>query len=123
MTQLYITDSSAKIGYRENQITVYGEKCDSNSFSIENVDGVAISGMPHLSTSFLRKMLDKKLDLQFFNQEGHYIGRLISPESISPQKQQLQVNKTADIEFRLAITKQIISSKICNQMHLLKAYC
>jgi CRISPR-associated protein Cas1 len=123
MTQLYITDSSAKVGYRENQITIQNEEHGISTHPVENVDSVAVFGMPYLSTSFLRKMLERKIDLQFFNQDGHYIGRLISPESTSPEKQRLQVNKTGDDKFRLAITKQIVTSKIRNQMCLVRAYC
>jgi CRISPR-associated protein Cas1 len=119
--QIYIYDSSAKVGYSENQITVQNDQklCQ---YPIENFDSVAIFGMPHLSTNFLRKMLEKKIDLQFFSQDGHYVGRLISPDNVSPQKQRLQANKTADDQFRLQITKQIIAAKIRNQMSLLRAY-
>jgi CRISPR-associated protein Cas1 len=120
--QLYIQDSSDKIGFSENQVTVWSEERGERGFPVETIEGISIFGMPSLSSKFLRECLNHNIQLCFYSTDGHYFGRMVNSSSTSTSKQKLQAKRSDDDDFRLSIAKKIICAKISNQEALLKAH-
>lgn len=119
--QLYIFDSTAKLGFSENQITVLGTEID-EQYPIELVKGVSLFGLPYISSKFIGEMLRREIELYFYSSSGHYFGKLHNPNMISPTKQRQQAVLGLDDNFKLILSKKIITGKIKNQIKNLQAH-
>jgi CRISPR-associated protein Cas1 len=120
--QLYIFDSSVKIGFSENRIVVKSAEDGEKSYPIETVDGVSLFGVPHISTVFIREMLLRGIELYFYSTDGHYFGRMNNPSLVSTEKQRKQALLGTNEPFRLALSKRFVRAKIQNQISLLRAH-
>ena len=120
--QLYITDSTAKIGFRENRITVISEEAGEQSFPIETIDSVSLFGLPYVSTKLMSELLRRNIDLLFYSTDGHYFGRFYNPENVNVSRQKAQARLSSDMSFRVPLAAGIITAKITNQEALLHSY-
>lgn len=121
---VYITRSDLKIGISQGSIVV-SSKADGKTvktYPVGKVDSVSIFGKPSLSTSFLREMMVRGVNVGFYSGDAHYYGRLVNPDLTSASKQKLQAVMTFDKEFCLQIAKKFIKAKISNQLKILRSY-
>ncbi len=79
-------------------------------------------GRPTMTTFFIVEMLKRERDIQLFTTDGHYQGRISTPDvSYAPRLRQ-QVHRTDDPAFCLSLSKRIVSRKILNQQALIRAH-
>lgn len=122
MTQLFVHDSTVRIGYSQNRIVITHQDGVDESYPIDVIDGVTIFGQPSMSTRFLSELLFRQIDLQMFGSDGHYVGRLASVHAGNPIRLRKQASLGSDEEFCLQIAKRLVSSKLQNQSELLRAH-
>jgi CRISPR-associated protein Cas1 len=120
--QLYITDSAAKVGLRENRIVVVSDEAGEQSFPIEGIEGVSLFGLPYVSTKLMSELLRRNIDLLFYSTDGHYFGRFYNPENVNVARQKTQARLSSSMSFRLPLAKRIIRAKIVNHAALLRSY-
>lgn len=119
MSNLYIYEQGAILGYRENRLIVTYSKDDFKSIPIENVDNIIIFGAVQVSTHCMQQMLSKGVHLTWLSKNGSYFGRLESTSNINIDRQRLQFRKSDDKNFSLEISKQFIKGKVTNQRTIL----
>lgn len=122
MVQLYVSDSVSRISFADGRVIVWSEELGESQYPIETLDGITLFGRPTMTTPFIVEMLKRERDIQLFTTDGHYQGRISTPDvSYAPRLRQ-QVHRTDDPAFCLSLSKRIVSRKILNQQALIRAH-
>lgn len=122
MPHLYLVESNAKVGLRENQIIVQNLEDDTRrSIPIAEVDGISVFGKPQISTQLIRECMSRNISVGYYANDGHYFGHIGSLRDIEPMRQKRQIYLTDDDQFCLEWSKRIISAKIRNSIALLSS--
>ena len=119
MSNVYIYEQGAVLGYRENRLIINYSENDFKSIPIENIDNIILFGGIQVSTACIQHMLTKGIHLTWLSKNGSYFGRLESTSNINIDRQRLQFRKSDDKSFSLEISKQFIKGKATNQRTVL----
>lgn len=99
MVQLYVSDSVSRISFADGRVIVWSEELGESQYPIETLDGITLFGRPTMTTPFIVEMLKRERDIQLFTTDGHYQGRISTPDvSYAPRLRQ-QVHRTDDPAF------------------------
>lgn len=94
MVQLYVSDSVSRISFADGRVIVWSEELGESQYPIETLDGITLFGRPTMTTPFIVEMLKRERDIQLFTTDGHYQGRISTPDvSYAPRLRQ-QVHRT-----------------------------
>ena len=119
MSNIYVYEQGAVLGYRENRLIINYSENDFKSIPIENIDNIIIFGAVQVSTACMQQMLAKGIHLTWLSKNGFYFGRLESTSHINIERQRLQFRKSDDKKFSLELSKQFIKGKSTNQRTIL----
>lgn len=122
MTQVYVTDHSAKISKKGGRLEISYRDGLLRSIPFEKVEGITIIGKAQMSTDCIGECLSRGIQVQYHSSRGYYFGKLSSTQHVNTTRQRLQIKLTEDKVFSLALSKNILRSKINNQIVLLKRY-
>jgi CRISPR-associated protein Cas1 len=122
MSQLYVNEASAQIGYAEHRITVKYKDGLLKSLPVETVEGISVFGGAHMSSQCAAECLKRGIDVQYYSSGGTYFGRLTSTGHVNTYRQKKQAFLSENMDFRLRFSKKIIAAKINNQMVVVKRY-
>lgn len=112
MVQLYVSDSVSRISFADGRVIVWSEELGESQYPIETLDGITLFGRPTMTTPFIVEMLKRERDIQLFTTDGHYQGRISTPDvSYAPRLRQ-QVHRTDDPAFCLSLSKRIVSRNV-----------
>lgn len=112
----------SRISFADGRVIVWSEELGESQYPIETLDGITLFGRPTMTTPFIVEMLKRERDIQLFTTDGHYQGRISTPDvSYAPRLRQ-QVHRTDDPAFCLSLSKRIVSRKILNQQALIRAH-
>ena len=124
MAFLYVVDSSTSLGLRQGQVVIKNPAVDHDrEIPLASVDGISVFGMAQLSTQLIRTCLTEHISIGYYTDDGHYIGKTSSFDSLDPIRQKHQMMLTDNDEFCLGWSKKIVSAKIHNSLKLLTAVC
>ena len=120
---LHFIKSDISLGLSSGRLSVKNLKDGSleNDFPFADVEGISIFGNPHLSTVLLRGCMQNGIPILFYSSDGHYFGRLLSTAKVDPFRQKAQLYASDNPDFRLILSKKIISAKINNSLAFLKS--
>lgn len=119
MSNLYIYEQGAILGYKENRLIITYSKDDFKSIPIENIDNIIIFGAVQVSTHCMQQILFRGVHLTWLSKNGSYFGRLESTSNINIDRQRIQFRKSDDKDFSLRLSKQFIKGKVANQKTIL----
>ena len=119
MSNVYVYERGAVLGYRENRLIINYSEDDFKSIPIENIENIILFGGIQVSTACMQQMLAKGVHLTWLSKTGSYFGRLESTSFINIDRQRLQFRKSDDEKFSLEISKQFIRGKVTNQRTIL----
>ena len=119
MSNVYVYEQGAVLGYRENRLIINYSEDDFKSIPIENIENIILFGGIQVSTACMQQMLAKGVHLTWLSKTGSYFGRLESTSFINIDRQRLQFRKSDDEKFSLEISKQFIRGKVTNQRTIL----
>jgi CRISPR-associated protein Cas1 len=122
VSNVYVEDSSAVIGFSENRITVKTRDGVTRSLPIESVDAISVFGNAQITTQCIGEAFKRGIGIYYYSSKGKYFGRLSSTEHVNTRRQKSQAALSEDSSFRLSLSKRIISAKLNNQAVLLKRY-
>ncbi|WP_234798475.1 CRISPR-associated endonuclease Cas1, partial [Mycobacterium tuberculosis] len=80
MVQLYVSDSVSRISFADGRVIVWSEELGESQYPIETLDGITLFGRPTMTTPFIVEMLKRERDIQLFTTDGHYQGRISTPD-------------------------------------------
>ena len=121
MAHVYLTRSDIKLGYSQGQLIVKDDDGDEGDRRLPfcNVDSINVFGNPQLSTQLVRECLSSAVPIGYYSDDGHYLGRAVSPEHADPFRQKKQVMLIDDAGFCLMWAKMAIEAKLRNSLALL----
>lgn len=123
MSFIYIYEKAAKIGIKENCLVIENEKQKlKKTVPIEGVESVIIFGEASLSSSCVRQMMERNINLTWLSTKGKFYGRLESTRNVNIERQRRQFICGEDEKFCLDLSKKIIFAKVKNQLTILRRY-
>lgn len=122
MSQLYVNESSAKVGVSEGRVVVRYNNGLERYVPIESVEGISLFGPVSISSQCVRECLERGIDVQYYSSKGNYYGKLNSTRHVNVARQRLQSRLGEDESFCQLLSKQIIRAKIHNQIVVLRRY-
>ena len=124
MAHIYVVDSSTSLSLRQGQVVIRNPELDrEREIPLANIDGISVFGMAQLSTQLIRTCLTEKISIGYYTDDGHYIGKTNSFDSLDPLRQKHQIALTDNSRFCLEWSKAIVSAKIKNSLKLLSSSC
>lgn len=124
MAHLYVVDSSTSLGFRQEQVVIKNPELDRERvIPFASIDGISVFGMAQLSTQLIRTCLSERVSIGYYTEDGHYIGRTSSFDSLDPLRQKRQIELSDDHRFCLEWSKAVIRAKINNCLKLLSSVC
>lgn len=122
MSHVYLTRSDVKLGFSQGQLTVKDANGDADyRLPFCNVDSINVFGNPQLSTQLIRECLSSVVPIGYYTEDGHYLGRSISPDHTDPFRQKQQALLTDDSKFCLVWAQLVIEAKLRNSLTLLES--
>jgi len=106
----------------DGRITIQYKDGMTKSVPVESVEGISVFGAANISTRCMQECLLRGMDVEFYSSGGSYFGRLSSTQHVNVARQRLQVRRSEDEAFCLALSKRIIKAKIHNQTVVLRRY-
>jgi CRISPR-associated protein Cas1 len=120
---LYIYERAAKIGVKNNCIVVESEKANlKRTLPIEGIENVIIFGDASLSSSCVKQLMERDINLTWLSSRGKFYGRLESTRNVNIHRQRRQFACGEDDGFCLALGKKIVKAKVKNQITILRRY-
>ncbi len=117
---LYLTTEGSKVRKDGGRIAVCVGNERINEIPIEQVDAVVVFTGAHLTEDLMVEFLKRGTAVTFLSSRGQYYGRLEPVQSVDVLRQMRQATLTEDDEFCLGISKEFITSKIQNQITVLR---
>lgn len=119
MAHVYLTRNDIKLGFSQGQLIVKDANGDTDyRLPFCNVDSVNVFGSPQLSTQLIRECLLSSVPIGYYAEDGHYLGRAISPDRADPFRQKQQAILTNDTEFCLVWAQLVIEAKLRNSLFI-----
>ncbi len=123
MSDIYIQDSALKLSLCEGRMIVRNDSREIvEEIGLDEIENVLIFGQSQLTTQLLKKLSLKKINTHFFTDNGRYIATVDSGREENFTKQEQQAKAHFNIPFRTNMARRMLSSKVQNQMNLLKAF-
>lgn len=121
MSYLYVTENSAEIGIADNY--AYAKYKDGMIVKVpfETLESISIFGHAQISTQCVQKCLSQGISIAYYSKGGSYFGRLHSTGHVKVERQRIQAGLIHS-NLALSLSKKIITSKIHNQIVVLKRY-
>lgn len=109
-----------KLGYSQGQLVVReAGSCADRRLPFCNVDSLNVFGSPQLSTQLIRECLSSATPVGYYTEDGHYLGRVVSPGHADPFRQKGQILLTDDESFCLVWSKLVVEAKLQNSLAFL----
>ena len=117
---LYLTTEGSKVRKDGGRIIVCAGNERIQEIPIEQVDAVVVFTGAHLTEEVMVEFLKRGTAVTFLSSRGQYYGRLEPVQSVDVLRQMKQAYLTKSDEFCLGLSKEFISSKIHNQITVLR---
>lgn len=122
MAHVYLTRSDVNLGFSQGQLVVREDGGGAERrLPFSNVDSINVFGNPQLSTQLIRECLSSAVPIGYYTEDGHYLGRAVSPEHVDPFRQKQQILLNEDNEFCLIWSKLVVESKLLNSIAVLRS--
>lgn len=121
MSLLYINENAATIGIEENRCVVKYSDGLKRMVPIETLESITIMGHAQMSTQCVQECLKRGIPVAYFSKGGTYFGRLQSTGHVNAERQRKQA-ALYESDFAIELSRRIISSKLKNQIVVLKRY-
>jgi CRISPR-associated protein Cas1 len=121
MNIVYIVEQGAKVSFSAGFFIVATSE-NKEEVPAENLDGLSVFGNVQITTQAVNYCLQNHVIVQYYSASGMYQGMLVPPSFANPFRQRKQIMLTENAGFSTALAKEMIISKLNNQMVLLRRY-
>lgn len=123
MSDIYLQANHLFLSLSSEKIMIKTDSKEAiQEIGIDKVDNILIFGNSQLTTQLIKHLLLKKVTIHYFTGEGRYLSTVDSGREADFDKQKSQVKAHFDSQFRIELARKMISSKLRNQMNLLKSF-
>lgn len=122
MEELKIVEQGFIIGKESDRFIVKGKDLIAAEIPSYAIQSISIYGNNQITTQAITMALDKGIDINFLSTTGKFKGKISANKSKNIPLRLKQYALMDDIDYKLQISKVIVSNKIRNQYYLLKYY-
>lgn len=119
MCTLHLVENGTVVGNESGGIYIKNDS-EKTVIPIETVDGINVFGKTQITTQCIEECMKRNIPIAYFSSSGGYIGGFIGTRVSVRRQRKQSVFNTTDISLDLA--KIIISTKISNQITVLRRY-
>ncbi len=120
MKTVYITETNGLLKKTGGFLTFFKGKEKVKEIKIENLSQIIVCGNIQITTQALTFLFKKGVDVVFLSLSGKFRGRLSSNRSKNIELRIKQFKLNGDDGFKLKTAKNIVYSKISNQIYFLR---
>jgi CRISPR-associated protein Cas1 len=126
--QVSVHNSKARINIKDNQLFVSQpnsddkDKIDELVYPLFTVEMLNIYGNAQVTTQALQELVKLGVPIFYYQENGHSKFRVYDQDNVDALTLRKQIHCSDDYDFRLEISKEIISNKLHNQKAVVKKY-
>ena len=121
MSYIYLTSKDLSCSFSNNQLIIKKENTVVDTEPIETIEGIVLKESSLISSKTISQLLKRKVPITYIDHSGKYLGSFTN-NKVDIEKQVNQFKCKEDELFCLEFNKKIITSKIKNQIVILKRY-
>jgi len=122
MATLYITEQGATLAKIDDRIVIRKGRKVLEEIPAIKLDQIVIFGNANFTTPAIKFILEKGIDVAYLSSRGIYRGRLQPELAKDARLRRRQYEKSLDLGFRLALSKQLVSGKLRNMLALCRRH-
>jgi len=122
VASLYVTETGAEVGLRNERIVVRKGKVTLASERVDGLERLVLAGLVHVTAHAIRALLAHHVDVVWQNLGGRHLGRLVSTGGRNAALIRRQFERCAEPEFALALARAFVAGKLLNQRRLLERH-
>lgn len=121
MPTVYLVRQGGMLRREDNALALYLRQRRMERIPLEAVDRVVVLGCVTLTPAAVTLLLSKGIDTVFLSRSGRYLGRLMTAAGPNVFLRVRQVHRLDDGEFRLAVARTLVASKIAGQCRVVES--
>lgn len=121
ISYIYITSKDLNCSFSNNQIIVKKDNIILDTEPIETIEGIVLKESSLISSKTISQLLKRNIPITYINNSGQYLGGFTN-NKIDINKQVNQFRCKENNLFCLEFAKKIITSKIKNEIVILRRY-
>lgn len=121
MPTVYLVRQGGMLRREDNALALYLRQRRMERIPLEAVDRVVVLGCVTLTPAAVTLLLSKGIDTVFLSRSGRYLGRLVTAAGPNVFLRVRQVHRLDDGEFRLAVARTLVASKIAGQCRVVES--
>ena len=119
MSIIAVTEQGTRLSCERERFVLTKGKNRILTVPLHEVEKFLLYGSVEVTSSFIRTVLAKGIDVSFFSGDGKYRGRLQGPDSRNVFVRIKQLERMKEEPFRLGLAMEIVKGKLANQRALL----
>lgn len=120
MANYYVKDQGASIAKQGERLVVAKGNQIIAYIPLHQLDQLTLMGNVQITTQAMAQLLQTQIDVVFMTQHGRVRGRLVANESKFAELRLRQLQAMSDPAANLALARQIVLSKLHNQLAVLR---
>lgn len=122
MAKLYLTEQGSILCKTGDRLLVRKDREVLLDVPCNKIDAILIFGNIQFTTQAVHELFEHGIELAIFTRTGRLIGQITSPATKNIELRVAQFKMYDGKEFKLKLSKAIISGKIMNSLTVLKAF-
>ena len=121
ISYIYLTTKDLSCSFSNNQIIIKKDNTVVDTEPIETIEGIVLKESSLISSKTISQLLKRNVPITYIDHAGKYLGGFTN-NKVDIEKQVNQFKCKEDPIFCLEFAKKIITSKVKNQIVILKRY-
>lgn len=122
MSYMYLTEQGSQISVKDGTFVVLIPDGSIRTVPIESLESIVAFGNISITTPCIQQCLLNGIPISFLSAHGRYFGRLESTSHTNTLRLRKQISLSENMDFRIRISKKLLSAKCHNQRVLLMQY-
>lgn len=122
MATLYITEQNSVLRKTGERLILQKQEEILLDIQCHKIDAVLLFGNVQFTTQAVHQLFDHGIEMALFTRSGKLKGHIVSPATKNIHLRMAQFRKYEDGDFRLDISRAILSGKLTNTRTLLQRH-
>ncbi len=119
MTVVYLTTPGSSVRRKGDRLQVWQGESKLADIKMFELERLVLMGPVQLTSQATTLLLSKGIDVAFMTSKGRMLGTLVSDRSLNVYLRLAQFDRWKDTEFRLALAREVVRSKLTAQRRLI----
>ena len=122
MADLYITEHGITLHRSGDSLLLKKEGVQIKELELKNIETIQVFGYVSVSSQVLFTLLERGIELAYYNSMGNLIGQLTPPHVKNVELRMKQYELSKNEEFKLDFGKELIQGKMESCLYLLEEF-